>query len=210
MSWIIASRNSFISEQSIEANKMIDPLAYELLDIRYTYLFEIIYKKNKIIVDYGDKYSLILLAAIKTINGDELSYIELNNYSNYFEIVTKRQIKILNCFNDLKNYEEINKEGFVIKFSNNLRCVVKFDEYLKLYSLLGDISNIVVWEYLKNNTNFNDLYYMIPDTYHEWLKNTIKDLQDKFNEIERLSLKEFIRIYHINNIVDRGRFAEES
>lgn len=43
MCWIIASRGSFISEQSIEAKKMINSNVYNTLNTEYTYLFEIIY-----------------------------------------------------------------------------------------------------------------------------------------------------------------------
>jgi len=42
MEWIVASRGSFISEQSVEARKMLG-LKYEKLNIDCTYLFEIIY-----------------------------------------------------------------------------------------------------------------------------------------------------------------------
>ncbi|MDA3779744.1 MAG: RNA ligase [Bacteroidales bacterium] len=41
--WIVASRGSFISEQSIEARKMLDVSIYDKLDKNCTYLFEIIY-----------------------------------------------------------------------------------------------------------------------------------------------------------------------
>lgn len=42
MEWIVASRGSFISEQSVEARKMLG-LKCEKLNIDCTYLFEIIY-----------------------------------------------------------------------------------------------------------------------------------------------------------------------
>lgn len=45
MTWIIASRGSFISEQALEAKKMIDAKSDVLnkLDKNCTYIFEIIY-----------------------------------------------------------------------------------------------------------------------------------------------------------------------
>lgn len=41
--WIVASRGSFISEQSIEARKMLDVSIFNKLSKTNTYLFEIIY-----------------------------------------------------------------------------------------------------------------------------------------------------------------------
>jgi len=43
MEWIITSRGSFISEQAIEAKKMIDTSIYDKLNKENTYIFEIIY-----------------------------------------------------------------------------------------------------------------------------------------------------------------------
>lgn len=43
LTWIVASRGSFISEQCLEAQKMLKASDYEKLDIGSTYLFEIIY-----------------------------------------------------------------------------------------------------------------------------------------------------------------------
>jgi RNA ligase len=41
--WIVASRGSFMSEQSLEAEKMLGTNVYDMLDKNNTYLFEIIY-----------------------------------------------------------------------------------------------------------------------------------------------------------------------
>jgi RNA ligase len=41
--WIVATRGSFVSEQAIEAKKMLDQMNTSALDKNYTYLFEIIY-----------------------------------------------------------------------------------------------------------------------------------------------------------------------
>lgn len=43
MEWIVASRSSFISEQAIEAKKLIDSSIYDKLNKNFTYIFEIIY-----------------------------------------------------------------------------------------------------------------------------------------------------------------------
>jgi hypothetical protein len=43
------------------------------------------------------------------------------------------------------------------------------------------------------------------------LKRTAKSLQTEYNEIERLALKEFVRIYHVNGIgMDKNRSEEEN
>src|ERR1035437_4449800 len=72
---IVASRASFTSEQALEAQKMLDDSIYNVLtNIRLTYLFEIIYPENRIVVNYGNKRELVLLAVIEASTGYELPY----------------------------------------------------------------------------------------------------------------------------------------
>lgn len=210
MTWIVASRGSFISEQSIEAKRMIDSKTYDYLDYHLTYLFEVIYPENRIVVNYGDMNELVLLGVVKTKTGDELSHDSMKyHYSRYFTIVKKYGISNVGNLMELKKLEEDNREGFVVKIGDD-RFKVKFTEYVRLHGVLTNVSNIVIWEHLKNNYDFDALFDRVPDEFYEWLKKTIKMLQNNFNEIERLALKEFIRIYHINQIINRKEFAAEA
>jgi RNA ligase len=61
-----------------------------------------------------------------------------------------------------------------------------------------------------NHYDFDALYDRVPDEFYDWLKRTIKILQTDFNEIERQALKEFHRIYYVNNITVRKDFAAEA
>ena len=167
--------------------------------------------KNRIVVDYGNMYDLILLSRIETKTGFELFYDDLVSiYSKYFTVVKKFDIKI-NNLNDLKKLEVDNKEGFVVKFANGFRVKVKFAEYIRLHGILTNVSNLTVWEHLKNNYDFDALLDRVPDEFYDWLKRTTKVLQSEFNEIERLALKEFVRIYHVNGIgMNPNRTEEEN
>ncbi len=211
MEWIVATRGSFISKQSIEAKKMLNASVYNLLNKNCTYLFEIIYPENRIVVDYGDTRELILLSVIHTRTGIEFEYDEMvNKYSNNFKIVKRLNIKDINNLYDLKKLEENNKEGFVVKFSDGFRVKIKFNEYIQLHGILTNVSTLTIWEFLKNNYDFNALFNIVPDEYYKWLKKTKNNLINDYNEIERKSLKEFIRIYHINDIKERKDFANEA
>jgi len=210
MEWIVASRGSFISEQSIEGKKMIG-LKTEKLNTNCTYLFEILYPENRIVVDYGDRRELVLLANIITKTGEELPYNELVTlYSNYFAIVKKYDINCLENLSQLRDEEEDNREGFVIRFANGFRVKVKFSEYVRLHGILTNVSNLTVWEHMRDNYEFDELLDRVPDEFYDWLKRTANKLQSEFNEIERQTLLEFVRIYHVNQITDRALFAEQA
>ena len=208
MEWIIASRSSFLTEQSIEAKKIINKDVYNILDENLTYILEYIAPDSVIVVRYGDIRDVILLAVINTKTGDEIKYLDVKKrYSKYFTIIKKHCIKNISNLIDLKKNEENNKEGFVVKFSNNFRVKVKFDEYIRLHGIMSNISELTIWEHLKNNYDFDVLLKRVPDEYFNWITLTIKKMLSEFNEIERLALKEFVRIYCINEITDRKEFA---
>ena len=207
--WILASRGSFASEQAIEARKMFDSI-YNIKDCRLvkdmTYLFEILYPENRIVVNYGNKRELVMLACIDKNNGLELNYYDMVNlYSEYFSIVKKYDVKV-NDLIELKRLEEDNKEGFVVRFSNGFRVKVKFSEYVRLHGILTNVSNKTVWEYLKDNNNLDELIDRVPDEFFNRLQKIANNLRNEFNEIERLALKEYIRIYDNN----RKTFALEA
>jgi RNA ligase len=210
--WIVASRGSFISEQSVEARKMLGRIDLgNYMHPNFTYLFEILYVENRIVVNYGDREELVMLGVINTSNGDELSHTEMfMGHSRRFAIVKKFNIKNVKNLLELKELEEDNREGFVVRFSNGFRVKVKFSEYVRLHGILTNVSNLTIWEHLRNNYDFDQLLDRVPDEFYDWLKATTKVLTDNYNDIERLALKEFFKIYYINEVTTRKDFAHEA
>ena len=211
--WIVASRGSFISEQAMEATKIlnektINPLNY--LNKLLTYIYEIIYENNRIVVNYGNMRDLILLTVIDTKTGVELDYETMSNYGRYFTIVKKYDLGNVKDLSELKKLEEENKEGFVVKFSNNFRVKLKFSEYIRLHSIVTNVSNVTVWEHLKNNYDFNILLDRVPDEFFSKIDKIKKELELEFQYVELCVIKDFIRICHINEISDRKEFANEA
>ena len=164
----IASRGSFNSDQSTKANELLNS-KYELclanLDQSKTYLFEIIYPENRIVLDYGSDESLVLLAIIDTQTGDEFPLEDLG-----FPVVKKYDG--INDINQLKALELADKEGFVIQYSNNYRLKIKFSEYLRLHRIITQVSSINIWEYLKTEQPLDEVLEKVPDEFFDWVKNT--------------------------------------
>lgn len=183
----IASRGSFASEQSDKANELLYSKykdAVNKLEKGKTYLFEIIYPQNRIVVDYGDMEELVLLAIIDNETGLDLPLEAIG-----FPIVKKYHgIKDIT---KLKELEEANKEGFVVKFSNGLRYKIKFEEYLRLHRLVTRVSTINIWEYMKENQSFDEILDRVPDEFYDWVKKTVDELNTAFKEIENQCLKDF-------------------
>lgn len=154
----IATRGSFDSPQAIHATEILYRKYSHVLnslDKNKTYLFEIIYPENRIVVDYGNIDDIFLLTIISNQTGEES--IEDLGFP-----IAKRYDGIKNI-NELKALEEDNKEGFVVRFSNGFRVKVKFSEYIKLHRIISGVSNIAIWEYLSENKSLDEILEKVPD-----------------------------------------------
>jgi RNA ligase len=163
-----------------------------LLDKSKTYLFEIIYPENRIVLDYGDDRKLVLLAIVDTQTGEETHVETLPATSSdkpYFPIV--KRYDGLNDLSRLKELEEDNKEGFVVKFKNGYRLKVKFDEYQRIHRIITQVSSLNIWEYLKAGQDLLPLLDRVPDEFYDWVKVTHKNLLENYAQIEAQAKQDF-------------------
>jgi RNA ligase len=165
---IYATRGSFTSDQSKWMTKYGNEYNFkDILVEGFTYLFEIIYPENRIVVDYNGEEKLVLLGIINTETGEEVPH---NDLFEGFDVVKK--------YNGIKDYTTLkflidnNAEGFVVRFSNGDRMKIKGDEYVRLHRILTNISNRDIWEYLKDGKPLDEILDKVPDEFHDWVKQT--------------------------------------
>lgn len=174
--WMVATKGSFTSSQAVKAKQIL----YEKYDLNElvksnTYLFEIIFKENKIVVDYGNDEKLVLLSAYNTSTGVELIREELESLRS-FELVKKYDV--VSDFRMLKNMVQSNEEGFVIRFKSGFRMKIKGEEYVRLHKIITNISSISIWEVLKDGKDID--LSMVPDEFDNWIKTIKSQLYGKF------------------------------
>ncbi|GCE22812.1 RNA ligase [Dictyobacter kobayashii] len=182
---IVATRGSFTSEQAIKANEIIEK-RYGNFEFSpaYTYLFEVIYPENRIVVNYGATEDIVLLAVIHTLSGEEKDIHHAQCVNSWpFPIVT--YYDGIDDIATLKQLEEDNKEGFVIRFESGLRLKVKFSEYMRLHRLMTHINARIIWELLKNNESIEPLLDRVPDEFYAWVKQTSDNFHAQFRAIEQ-------------------------
>ena len=187
----IATRGSFTSTQAVVATQMLHEqyaAAILLLDKSKTYLFEIIYPENRIVVNYGGEKNLYLLAVVDTATGAEPE--TLSHYAHLGFPLVKMYDGITDI-EELKAKEEANKEGFVIHFQTGLRLKVKFAEYLRIHRIVTQVSNVIIWEYLQNGEPMEHLLDKVPDEFYDWVKATIANLQEQYKTIEEQAKQDF-------------------
>lgn len=175
----IATRGSFESEQAIRATKILHSKYIHIFDFinsDRTYLFEILYPENRIVVDYNGLEDLILIAVIDNETGNDLPLEDIG-----FPIVKRHDG--INDIEKLKSLEKDNEEGFVVKFKSGFRCKLKFSEYVRLHKILTQTSNIAIWDCLRNNMPLDDLLDKVPDEFYGWVRQTIDNLNNQFKSV---------------------------
>lgn len=201
--YYIATRGSFSSEQAVWATEWFRKnLGDREFDSSYTYLFEIIYPSNRIVVDYGEKEDLILLAVINTADGAEKDYTaeaeRLNlSYTKKFTGGIDEALKAVTEMGD-------NEEGVVAKYSNGLRVKIKSDEYKRLHRLLTGFSSKSIWEFLSDNQPLDKLLERVPDEFYEWVKKTKSDLEASY---VRLNEATYAALRNVKDLPDRKEQA---
>jgi RNA ligase len=198
--WIIATRGSFTSPQSIKGFEMLSKYDLSELFKSHTYLFEIIYPENRIVVDYNGEEKLVLIGAIETETGIE---DDITIYFHYgFDVVTMYEISN-KTYDSIKNIIPNDKEGYVIAFKNGFRMKIKGDEYIRLHRILTETSSRDIWECLKNNKSLDEILDEVPDEFYSWVKETVNNLQTQFDSIKLEVENDF------KELINKKEYAEK-
>lgn len=204
----ISTRGSFHSAQAEWATKHIQQ--YARLENwqceRYTFLFEIIYPKNRIVVDYGSYEGLILLGAVEITTGYALGPYEACALLNWPGLVT--EVMPYRSINDvLAADDRENTEGYVIRAGNRM-VKWKRPDYVELHRLISNLSEKSVWSGLEGGRTPEELCVALPDEFHGFVKDTsTKMLLDFAQRKGDVTEKYHKYMYRLGSVNDRRRFA---
>jgi RNA ligase len=178
--WHMATRGSFTSEQAIKGMEIANRYNYDKICVPgFTYLFEIIYPENRIVVDYGKEERLVLLGVMNR-KGEEFPYEEMVDEG--WDIVMKYKTWGED-WETLKKEISKDNEGYVIRFSGGMRMKIKGDEYVRLHRILTNFSTKDIWELLRNNEQLEPFLERVPDEFDVWVKEVVRDLKYSFFNI---------------------------
>jgi len=182
--WILSTKGSFTSEQSVRAKEILNKYNFEPIPKGYTTLVEIIYPENRIVCNYGNEESLIVLSMISNASGKELDYSGLLLISEETKMPVVKRYDGINDYKTLKSLISKEREGYVVRFRNGFRVKIKGDEYVRLHRILTGFSNVDIWEYLKDDKNLDELLDRVPDEFDSWVRNTIKDIKKEYEKLD--------------------------
>jgi RNA ligase len=210
--WYMVTRGSFTSEQAIKGKELLEKYNFEKLHTDYTYLFEIIYKENRIVCDY-DFEDVVLLGVINKKTGIEVnlnSDIEDIRIQNIVKNIGFNVVMRYNTFGEgfdvLKREISNSKEGYVIRFRNGMRMKIKGDEYIRLHRILTNFSTTDIWELLRTKGNMDEFLERVPDEFDKWVRMIVMELEAGFENIKFRSSIDF-EYYKGQSNGDKKEFA---
>ena len=143
--WHVCTRGSFTSSQAIWAMKWLTK--HNILKRctpGITYLFEIIYPENKIVIDYGTEM-VILLGAYDS-NGVEI--IDLDGLATGLDLAPRYHFSSAAELLKVCDVLPPTKEGYVVRLLNGQRCKFKGKSYNIVHKLRSGFAPALVWKHL--------------------------------------------------------------
>lgn len=173
--WAIATRGSFASEQAQHATAVLRERYSDFTPIAgWTYLFEVIYPANRIVVDYTGLDDMVLLGAVRIADGMAAGPNDVPEWTG----PRTRSFEVGNLADALAMPPRPNAEGVVVRFVDGLMVKVKQDDYVRLHRLVTGLSERSVWEHLAENAGtYTGLLESIPDEFHGWVQDTAETLK---------------------------------
>lgn len=213
----LASQRSFGSPNALKATEILYSKYSHLfasLSKDVTYIFEVVYKTTRVMVNYGNCEDLILIGVLDLKTGAEL---EIKNIGFPIAKDYTQQYGSLTDLEDLAALNLPNIEGFVVKYSNGLNVKIKFPWFNEAhrisekimqhnYYLLENkralasllqlewprLSNYTIWECLKENRPIETILHKIPEEYYrngfeQWLELVLSQFESKKKDLINIS-----------------------
>lgn len=202
----IATRGSFTSDQAIHATTVYRERyhgTWNPCGDCCTYLFEIVYPQNRIVLDYGSMDDLVLLGAVNIQTGASYSPDEVVRDTGWAGPVAET-FPYASYTEALAAEPRANAEGVVVHFrDSDMRVKLKQADYVRLHKIVTGTSTIGVWEHLRTGADMEALLENVPDEFFDWVKATTTDLTNKHNALT----SEARKVYATIPTEDRKTFA---
>ncbi|HWE02243.1 MAG TPA: RNA ligase [Tepidisphaeraceae bacterium] len=191
--WRITTRGQLSSAQGAWATRHLhDTVDISRLSAGTTYLVEIVYKENKVVIPY-DFEGLVLLAAYDP-SGRELARSDLEQTA--FAVGMRLAASVaFSTFDDLLNAAgrlTIHEEGYVLRFDGGLRVKLKGEAYCRVHKLICHCTPLALWESMMHAEDLDSRRHELPE-----------EMRVDFDSIRRLLSAQF------DALVDEVRVGHE-
>lgn len=237
--WHVATKGSFHSEQAKWATRYIRAATgtgetieglvghdFDPLNKQKTYVCEIVYPTNRIVVNYGSLETLVLLTVLDNETGEE-EFTEEHKLEwgwigdvvqefdpNSLSVAELQELADENVLlaNGLDEQDRVvtgtDMEGYVVRFRNGTRVKVKGTDYLRLHKVLTNCTERSVWEVLSSGGSFDEFLADVPDEFYTWVTKVTLGLSTEHDRLINEAREDFRYFREQNGDSDKKTFAE--
>jgi RNA ligase len=188
--WRVATRGSFNSVQAQWAQQWLDrtddyghPVTSRLQSGR-TYLAEIVFPENRIVVNHGNRRDLVLLGSYHRdgvevpLLGTGIDWMPIGSVvRSWPQMPLDVLVEFAGRSADVNGTVRTgtDMEGYVLRYASGLRVKIKLAEYIRMHAILTGMNERTVWEVLSTGGSLNDFLTNVPDEFMRW----IEDVEDR-------------------------------
>lgn len=180
--WHVVTRGSFDSAQAQWAKQWLGRKGvFARLQMGTTYLVEIIYPENRVVVEYGYE-NIVLLGAYRQDGAEvtDLRSLEtgldpaaLHSFATVAEIV--RACETL----------PVTREGFVLRRADGLRLKFKGAAYCAAHKAQAGLSALAVWKMMRDCEDLLAFRATLPEEFYEEFDRLARDLEAALAQVRQ-------------------------
>jgi RNA ligase len=195
--WNVATCGSLNSDQAQRATSWLDTKypTTEILEPGITYLAEIIYPENKIVVDYKDFEGFIFLAAFELKTRGEMSYAYVEDVAQ--RLGAKVAIEYNYTIAEMTRLQKTipkDQEGFIVRFKSGLRVKIKGEEYMKIARMLANLSPLAFWEGMEDGKVKSEYLMQLPEEFRAEYEPIVAELENQYRQVQNEIGAEFEKL----------------
>lgn len=205
----VVTRGSFVGYQAEHATKLYRQRYHGKWNPKpgVTYLFEIIYRENRIVLDYGETDDLFGLCAVNIETGDVSYHAEA--WADWPGPRTKT-FAFKTLAEAVSAPPRSNAEGLVVQLLDDSKGMLKIkqDDYKALHKGKSGLTPTAIWEALSKGATPDDICGLCDvDEMHDEIRKTATEMLAKYNQ-RKGDIEEVFGMLAVHG-GDRKKFAEK-
>jgi RNA ligase len=211
---IIATRGSFESDQARHATELWHRgYAHLVKPPRgITLLVEIVYPDNQIVVDYGTRDELVLLAGIDNRTGADVPLWEIEWPGAAATMHPSLQLDTAYSF--ATGNDKAEAEGVVLVWMHpdreSYRLKVKHPDYVRRHSTIFGLSSLSIWRRLAAGDLPDEIIAELPDELHAWARRQANAIIDERDRVRARATADLATIPLDANRADQARLINKN
>jgi len=178
----IATSGSFISEQAKRSTELYHD-RYEgnwKPNPKLTYMWEIIYPENRVVVNYGDEDDLHLIGAVNKRTGKSVPLRDIKEWK-WKRAEEYKDFSSLDAV--LHSPERENREGFIVHYiDTDTRVKYKHADYLELHRNRTGVTSKTIWRKMRMGEDMAGWKENMPEEFSEFVSTRQAKITAGYNK----------------------------